>query len=147
MLDVESRESLLDSAAFADPFCCTLKIAAGSVGETKPTTVDLVETFNYLIGLKVKTMDVVRGVQVVTGETLGGEKILVLWRKVAETDSEALNQWFVEQGSNTQDMEYDVIYVNGDNFLENLRKDEQTWKVRLIEEEFLRRMFNEEGGA
>ena len=44
-----------------------------------------------------------------------------------------------------QDQEFDVIYVNGDNNLENLRKDEQTWKVRLIEQEFQRLMFEDEG--
>ncbi|NCC50617.1 MAG: hypothetical protein EOM20_05310 [Spartobacteria bacterium] len=60
---------------------------------------------------------------------------------MVDTDSEALNTWFVKQGYNTQDMEFDVVYVNGDNNLENLRKDEETWKLRLIEEEFLRRMF------
>jgi len=141
MLDLESRDSLLNVSAFADPFNYTLKVATGSVGETKPVKVDLVETFNYLIGLKVKTMDAIRGVIVVTGENLKGDKILVLWRKTAETDSEALNRWFVKQGYNTQDMEFDIIYVNGDNNLENLRRDEQTWKVRLTEEEFLRRMF------
>jgi hypothetical protein len=41
-----------------------------------------------------------------------------------------------------KDQEYDVIYVNGDNNLENLRKADQTWKVRLIEEEFRRLMFD-----
>ena len=147
MLEVESRDSLLNVSAFADPFNYTLKIATGSVGETKLTKVDLVETFNYLIGLKVKTMDAIRGVTVVTGENLKGDKILVLWRKTAETDSAALNLWFVKQGYNTQDMEFDIIYVNGDNNLENLRRDEQTWKVRLIEEEFLRRMFETEGNT
>jgi len=149
MLDVESRDSLLNVAAFADPFNYTLKVATGSVGETKLTKVDMVETFNYLIGLKVKTMDAIRGVTVVTGENLKGDKILVLWRKTAETDSAALNLWFVKQGYNTQDMEFDIIYVNGDNNLENLRRDEQTWKVCLTEEEFLRRMFetDETGGA
>lgn len=146
MLDVESQESLLNVSSFSDPFNYTLKVATGSVGETKPVKVDLVETFNYLIGLKVKTMDVIRGITVVTGENLKGEKILVLWRITAKTDSEALNAWFIKQGYNTQDMEYDIIYVNGDNNLENLRKDEQTWKVRLTEEEFLNRMFAGEGG-
>ena len=146
MLDVESQESLLNVSSFADPFNYSLKVATGSVGETKPVKVDLVETFNYLIGLKVKTMDVIRGITVVTGENLKGEKILVLWRITAKTDSEALNAWFIKQGYNTQDMEYDIIYVNGDNNLENLRKDEQTWKVRLTEEEFLNRMFAGEGG-
>lgn len=147
MLDVESRDSLLNVSAFADPFSYTLKIATGSVGETRPVNVDLVETFNCLIGLKVKTLDVVRSVTVVTGKSLAGEKILVLWRKTAETDSDALNAWFVKQGYNTQDMAFDVIYVNGNNNLENLRRDEQTWKVRLVEEEFLRRMFGTEGNT
>jgi adenine-specific DNA-methyltransferase len=37
-----------------------------------------------------------------------------------------------------------VFYVNGDNNLENLRRLDQTWKVRLIEEEFKRLMFDVE---
>ncbi|QBG47610.1 site-specific DNA-methyltransferase [Verrucomicrobia bacterium S94] len=145
MLDVECKGSLLNVSAFADPFSYSLKVATGSVGETKPVNVDLIETFNYLIGLKVQTQDLIKGVTVLTGENLAGEKILVLWRRVAETDSEALNDWFVKQGYSTKDMEFDIIYVNGDNHLENLRKDEQTWKVRLIEEEFMLRMFPGEG--
>ena len=141
MLDVESKGSLLNVEAFADPFSYTLKVATGSVGETKPATVDMVETFNYLIGLKVQTMDLIKGITVLTGENLAGEKILVLWRKVAEIDSETLNDWFIKQGYSTQDMEFDIIYVNGDNHLQNLRTDEESWKVRLIEEEFALRMF------
>lgn len=39
-------------------------------------------------------------------------------------------------------MLYDPIYVNGDNNLENLRRDDQTWKVRMIEEGFGRLMFD-----
>ncbi|MBK7042721.1 MAG: hypothetical protein IPH50_02890 [Rhodanobacteraceae bacterium] len=40
-----------------------------------------------------------------------------------------------------RDTEFDLIYVNGDNTLENLRVDPETWKVRLIEEDFHRLMF------
>jgi adenine-specific DNA-methyltransferase len=39
-------------------------------------------------------------------------------------------------------MVYDLFYVNGDNHLESLRRADQTWKVRLIEEEFQRLMFD-----
>lgn len=39
-------------------------------------------------------------------------------------------------------MEFDLIYVNGDNNLQNLRREDETWKVRLIEEEFQRLMFD-----
>jgi adenine-specific DNA-methyltransferase len=144
MLDVESRgsASLLNIDRFEDPFNYTLNIATGTAGETKPTVVDLVETFNYLIGLRVKTIDHIGGVRVVTGTNQQGERVLVLWRNTKELDNDALDAWFREQSYNTQDQEYDVIYVNGDNNLENLRKPDQTWKVRLIEEEFRRLMFD-----
>ena len=39
-------------------------------------------------------------------------------------------------------MVYDEFDVNGDNNLENLHRPDQTWKVRLIEEEFQRLMFD-----
>jgi adenine-specific DNA-methyltransferase len=144
MLDVESRgsASLLNLDRFEDPFSYKLDIATGTVGETKPTVVDLVETFNYLIGLRVKTNDQIGGVRVVTGTNPQGERVLILWRNVKEVDNDKLDDWFRKQGYNTKDQEYDVIYVNGDNNLENLKKPDQTWKVRLIEEEFLRRMFD-----
>ncbi len=35
-----------------------------------------------------------------------------------------------------------VIYVNGDNNLENLKRPDETWKVRRIEDEFKRLMFD-----
>lgn len=144
MLDVESRgsASLLNIDRFEDPFNYRLNIATGTVGETKPTVVDLVETFNYLIGLRVKTMDEVRGVRVVTGTNPQGERVLILWRNTKELDNDTLDAWFCKQGYNTKDQEYDVIYVNGDNNLENLRRPDQTWKVRLTEEEFRRLMFD-----
>ena len=144
MLDVESRgsASLLDVTAFDDPYAYKMNIARGD--ETKAVNVDLVETFNYLIGLTVKHIDHIRGVRVINGTSPSGERVLVLWRKVAETDNDALDKWFTKQGYNSQDMEYDLIYVNGDNNLENLRREDHTWKVRLIEEDFHRLMFDVE---
>jgi adenine-specific DNA-methyltransferase len=142
MLDVESRGSLLKVKAFKYPFNYKLNISTGSVGETKPVAVDLVETFNYLIGLTVKHIDTIRGIKVIEGTNSKGQKVLVLWRKIAEMDNDKLDAWFNKQGYNTKDMEYDLIYVNGDNNLENLRREDMTWKVRLIEEEFHRLMFD-----
>ena len=34
-----------------------------------------------------------------------------------------------------------TIYVNGDNTMENIRLDDESWKVRLTEEDFQRLMF------
>lgn len=44
----------------------------------------------------------------------------------------------VDEGEHT---EFDLIYVNGDNTLENQRVEPEHWKVRLIEEDFQRLMF------
>ena len=142
-LDVETRgsASLLDIERFDDPWSYTLNVARASAAETRPATVDLVETFNYLIGLRVRHVDVIRGVTMVQGTLPSGEKALVIWRKVADMPSEELDRFLFSQSINPRDMEFGVIYVNGDNHLENTRRPDETWKVRLIEEAFLRLMF------
>jgi len=142
MLETETQgsPSLLNTAAFDNPSAYTLKVTHGS--ETVETTVDLVETFDYLIGLRVRKVDMIRDIRVVQGVSPTGERVLVLWRNVHDTNADQLNEWFTKQGYNTRDTEFDVIYVNGDNHLQNLRRSDQTWKVRLIEPEFQRLMFD-----
>jgi len=107
-------------------------------------------------------MDVIEGFRIVEGVNPRDEKLLVIWRKVrdlAETDAnkiqesrekanEDLEAFFRKQQYNTMDMEFDVIYVKGDNNLMNLpitpedERLEPRYKVRLIEEEFKRLMFD-----
>ncbi len=140
MLDVESRASLLNLARFEDPFNVTMTITRND--ETKAVTVDLVETFNYLLGLRVKTTERVRGILEIIGVNPDGERVLVLWRNVHQTDNDALDQWFDKRGYRSRDMEFDLIYVNGDNNIPNLRLTDETWKVRLIEEAFHELMFD-----
>jgi adenine-specific DNA-methyltransferase len=162
MLDVESRGSLLDIDQFDDPWGYKLLVGQGSAGETKPVNVDLIETFNWLIGIKVKHVDQISGFTIIEGQNLSGDNILVIWRKIrdlSETDAEKIGQlrvkanseleaFFSKQQYNTLDSEYDIIYVNGDNNLMNvpLNPDkaaiEPRYKVRLIEEEFQKLMFD-----
>ena len=143
MLDLEASgsQSLLNVSAFTDPFDYTLQIATGTAGETKPTQVDLVETFNWLLGLTVLAQGRGGGVTWVEGTNPEGEKVLVLWRNTTAVDAEALNAWCKKQKISVLDGEFAVIYVNGDHHLENLRKDDQTWKVRLTDEEFPKLMW------
>jgi adenine-specific DNA-methyltransferase len=177
MLDVESAgsASLLNVSAFADPFNYRMYIARGN--ETKETVVDLVETFNWLLGIKVlrisqkdyrtaefdsdaegrlqiagrpRTCAADEGwtFQDVEGETLAGDKVLIIWRTLTENpekDNVMLDSWFSKRNYNTLDFEFSRIYVNGDNNLENLKIGEERWKVAMIEEEFKRLMFDVEG--
>jgi adenine-specific DNA-methyltransferase len=143
-LDVESAgsASVLDVAQFRDPFAYKLKIATSSAGETKDTPVDLVETFNWLLGLKVRHIDAPQGFVTVTGERRDGKKVLVVWRKLgadAVADNAALQRLFDKLQVNpaeTSDTDYAAIYVNGAHTLADPHG-----KIHLTEEEFHRRMF------
>jgi adenine-specific DNA-methyltransferase len=75
------------------------------------------------------------------------EKVLIVWRKLTgdiEQDNLMLDEWFQKNRISTRDFEFDTIYVNGSNNLPNLKLDDENWKVRLIEEEFMKRMWSVE---
>jgi adenine-specific DNA-methyltransferase len=82
----------------------------------------------------------------VKGNLNDGRRILVIWRNITDNLDEsnaALDAYFQNIRANNSDSEYDLIYVNGDNNLENLRLATEAWKVAIIEKEFLDRMFEE----
>lgn len=142
MLDFETRgsQSLLNIDGFKKPDAYTLKVQRD--GETHVVNVDLVETLNWLLGLQVNYIDFIRGVRVIDGVDPEGNRVLILWRDTEVIDNDALDEWFHREQYSTRDLEYDIIYVNGDNNLENWRREDETWKVRLIEETFHRLMFD-----
>jgi adenine-specific DNA-methyltransferase len=144
MLEVESRDSLLSLETFRKPFGYTLQITENN--ELKETEVDLVETFNYLIGLIVDSLWMEAEHVIVQGKNRDGEKILIIWRDQDTMDSTRLNEFFRKLDINTRDSEFKRIYVNGDNHLENIRTADEQWKVVLIEEEFKKRMFEQTEG-
>lgn len=170
MLDIESRGSLLDLEQFKAPFSYQMKITERN--ETKKRPVDLVETFNYLIGLSVARQSTVSyfraqpdtaggyegavrllkddggefGFKQVEGTLPDGRRALIIWRTVTDdllASNAALDAYFTKHRINPHDREFDVIYVNGDNNLENLRTGEESWKVQITETEFKNRMFEE----
>lgn len=117
LLDIESRGSLLSVEHFNKPFDCKLKVAVDSAGAYEERTIDLVETFNYLIGLRVKHIDLQegKGLVLVTGLLPTGEKTLVLWRDLELVDYETLNSLCDKLAINPADSEFDIVYINGDH--------------------------------
>jgi len=188
MLGTESRGSmsLLNIQAFVDPTGYTLKVKAPGSDDSRDLAVDLPETFNWLLGLRVGGVSApksftanftrdkegrlrVKGrvkeapdgpwwFRTVTGTTPDGKRALIIWRKRPggdepegiEQDNAVLDAWFRTQGYSTTDSEFDIVWVNGDNNLANLRQDdtpddglgETGWKVRIIEQDFHRLMFD-----
>lgn len=151
MLDVESRGSLLSVEDFKKPFDYSMNIAVDSAGASEETKVDLVETFNYLIGLHVKHMDAQpeRGFVTVTGNLPGGESCLVLWRDCDVLDYEGVTRLCDKLAINPADNEFDVVYINGDHNIPTVLTQTteeggatRVLKLRQIEPEFLDRMFS-----
>ena len=151
MLDVEARGSLLSVEDFAKPFDYELEIAVDSAGATQRTKVDLLETFNYLIGLTVKTIDIqlARGFATVEGKLPDGKRTLILWRDCEKLDYDGLTKLCDRLAINPGDTEYDVVYVNGDHNLPTKLQaseadggGEKELNIRQIEPEFLSRMFD-----
>ena len=154
LLDIESRGSLLSVEHFNKPFDCKLKVAVDSAGAYEERTIDLVETFNYLIGLRVKHVDVQqsKGFVMVTGSMPTGEKTLVLWRDLDMVDYDTLNRLCDKLAINPADSEFDIVYINGDHNIPAVFTTTEaeggitkTLKLRQIEPEFLSRMFSVEG--
>lgn len=197
LLNVETRgsQSLLNIDAFTDPTAYKLKVKKPGSDEQVVKNIDLIETFNYLIGLRMENMAAPQTFTasftrkkdpelpedqhtklLVDGKVQPAddgkwwfrkvegwvpadrmnpnngiqERVLIVWRKLTgnlEEDNLMLDEWFEKNRISTKDFEYDTIYVNGSNNLPNLRKDDENWKVRLIEEEFHKRMWDVEGEA
>jgi len=194
LLDVETRgsQSLLNIDAFADPTAYTLQVKKPGSDEYFTRNVDIIETFHYLIGLRVGHIAVPQTFNAVFKRILDPElpedqrtkllvdgkirqdaegswwfrkiegwvpkdtanpnngqreKVLIVWRKLTgdlEKDNLMLDEWFQKNRISTRDFEFDTIYVNGCNNLPNLLQEGDTWKVRLIEEEFMKRMWDVE---
>lgn len=151
MLDVEARGSLLSVEDFRKPFDYTLNIAVDSAGAYEPRKVDLVETFNYLIGLTVKTIDIQlkQGFVAVEGTLPSGEKTLVLWRDCDVLDYDGLTRLCDKLAINPADSEYEVVYLNGDHNIPSVLTTSEAegevtkvLKLRQIEPAFLSAMFD-----
>lgn len=140
MLDVESRDHLFNVEVFRNPFDYKLKVTENN--ELIPTKVDLVETFNYLIGLYVEHIQRRKDIKFVEGTTREGVKTLVIWRNLESTTNKETEEVFRRLFESEHTKEFDQIYINGDHNLTNFRTGENQFKVKMIEETFFNKMFN-----
>ncbi|HCG7072151.1 TPA: site-specific DNA-methyltransferase [Vibrio parahaemolyticus] len=153
MLDVESEKSLLSTDSFRKPFNYEMEIAADSAGATERQAIDLVETFNFLIGLHVKSIEsnVERGFVRIEGTLPTGERTLILWRDCDKIGYDKLNDYANRFDLYAKEQTFDVIYINGDHNVQTAFTVEgedgeivRSLKLRQIEPEFLSLMFAEE---
>ncbi|MEO0209835.1 MAG: DNA methyltransferase, partial [candidate division WOR-3 bacterium] len=140
-LDFETKESpyLLNIQMLKNPFAYKLKVNLSEVGEPQEMVVDIPETFNYLLGLKIKKMKARnhnnRKYLFILGEK-DGKNVVVVWREYEDNWSE---KDFMEDKKfiidEIKSWNPEVVYINGQSVLTG-----QSWEVRYIEPEFKRLM-------
>ena len=123
---------------FRDPFAYTLSVVRD--GARRETPVDLPETFNLLLGLRVESHRRLDGVLAIAGKDPQGQRCLVLWRNLDETNNGALNRWFAANRASFPDA-LDLIYANGDHTLSAARREDEAWTAETIEPLFRDLMF------
>jgi adenine-specific DNA-methyltransferase len=146
MLDFETQDSasLLNLSMFKDPFAYKLKVQEGN--EIVECPVDLVETFNYLLGIQVRKMqafqDNGRPYRAVLGEK-NDKRVAIIWRSVVglEDNEEALmkDKDYIENTvlpALLVEAKPDRLLVNGACFVKD---------TEAIEPEFKRLMFSPSG--
>jgi adenine-specific DNA-methyltransferase len=147
-LDFETRESpyLLKIENLKNPFAYKLKVNLEEVGEPQEVVVDIPETFNYLLGFKVKKIKAReiaspaarndrRRYLFILGEKQGKD-IAIVWREYEDNWSDEdfkKDKEFIKQ--ELRDWKPQVVYVNGQSVL-----TPKEWEVRYIEPEFKKLM-------
>ncbi len=142
MLNSEAEGSFLNLERFRKPWDYTIKTRHDGV--VQHSTVDLVETFNYLIGLRVKRYDTYghEGLLFVIGRDPEERRVMVVWRDCDQWPNDKLEEKCRQAFESFRPDEFDLVYVNGDNHLPIIKSGEESWKVNLIEETFHERMFD-----
>ena len=142
MLSTETRSSntLLNVEKLSQPFDYTLSVRTN--GRTERRIVDLPETFNFLIGLRVRTRlalyrekdDGKHRYLVLRGKTQAGEETAVIWRNIEGWTAEDFeHEWeWVKQEELTEGAE--VVYVNGDSVIEGACSLDPEFRHRMFEE-------------
>ena len=138
MLHWETRDSetLLNPAKLTGPF--TYRLRTHINGEKKERSVDLPETFNYLLGLNVRSRqayeDGGRRYLVYRGETQEGpgRRVAVIWRATESwTEDDFVKDRDFVAGRNLAG-DADTVYVNGDSAILNAKAVEPMFKARMF---------------
>lgn len=134
VLDFETRDSktFLNIDKMKDPF--NYKINIMEDYQQKEVTIDLIETYNYLIGLEVEKLrtfenkdDKNRRYVTIQGKK-DNNQVIVIWRNIERLDA-GKDRDFIQK--NILKDQYDEIHINGDNLIKNAILIEEQFKTLM----------------
>lgn len=126
--ETEGSSSLLNLKQFESPFEYKLKIISNGKGE-EIVNVDLVETFNYLSGMKVNKYKFLkengRKYVFVLGER-DNRKTAIIWRPIKDIDLKK-DRAIIDKS--LVSFNPDEIFINGDSFVKGYKPIESEFKT------------------
>ena len=133
--ETTGSQTLVNTAAMQDPWNYLLKVWDGFTYDTQQA-VDLVETFNYLIGLHMQkciTQEINnQRYQFVIGHNNTGKQIAVVWRSVKDWTLEDYQADAVALKEALAQYTYDLLYINDQAYLEGYQPIEEVFKNKML---------------
>ncbi len=136
-LEFETKESntLVNTEAMKDPWDYSLKVWDGFTYDTE-MAVDLVETFNYLIGLHMQkciTKEINgRMYQFIYGNNNANKQILVIWRNVKGWIPDDYNADSLALKEELKNYKYDLLYINDQAHIDGYQPIEEVFKNKML---------------
>lgn len=134
VLDFETRNSktFLNIDKMKDPF--NYKINIMEEYQQREAVIDLIETYDYLIGLEVEKLKTFENKDdknrkyITIGGKVDNKSIIVIWRKTNELDIER-DRDFIQK--NILKDHYDEVHINGDSLIKNAILIEEQFKTLM----------------
>lgn len=131
MLEFETKKSktFLNIDELQDPFNYKMWIIEDY--QRKNVTVDLVETFNYLLGVEVKKVRVINDNKrkyVFVFGNVNGSNVMIVWRSIKNIDFKK-DKEIIEKVKT--EFNPDEVYVNGDSGVKGFKHIESEFKSLL----------------
>lgn len=133
--ETKGSQSLVNTAAMQDPWDYKLKVWDGFTYDTEQA-VDLVDTFNYLIGLHMQkciTKELNgKKYQFIYGHNNANKNILVVWRSVKDWSVDDFKADAAALKSELKGFEYDLLYINDQAHIEGYQPIEEVFKNKML---------------
>lgn len=133
MLEFETKQSnvFLNLSDLDNPFEYKLKVEENN--EIKEYNVDLIETFNYIYGIDVKSIQM-RQDKTINYVIVKGQRnekdIVIIWRDKSDSFNPEQDKKFIETEILTE--EFDEILTNGNSLVQDAKSIDEIFKANMF---------------
>lgn len=133
--ETKGSKTLVNTEAMKDPWDYKLKVWDGFTYDTEQA-VDLVETFNYLIGLHMQkciTKELNgKKYQFVLGHNNANKNILVVWRSVKDWSLDDYKADAAALKEELKSFSFDLLYINDQAHIDGYQPVEEVFRNKML---------------